>query len=271
MTLPDAIRYLRSQPRFAELMRDSYLDGDVVGGAERFRESGEWRAVVQLLEGKIAGARVLDVGAGTGMASAAFVGSGAAEVIALEPDSSEEGGRAAISVLNDPQIRVVEGLGESIRLPNASVDIVYVRQTLHHAADLPQMLRECARVLRPGGRFLACREHVVDNPKQLAAFVASHPVHQVAGTEHAFALPTYLAAIRDAGLTITRVWGPYDSVINAFPLVDSDAELAMAPALRLAKLGMIGRIAARVPLVTTLVRVLVNRHPGRLYTFFATK
>jgi hypothetical protein len=133
------------------------------------------------------------------------------------------------------------------------------------------MLRECGRVLRPGGSFLACREHVVDNDRQLAAFLASHPVHQLAGGENAFSLPAYEGAIRAAGLRIDEILGPWDSVINAFPLVNRQEDLRFAAARRLAKLGRIGRVAARVPGVTWLVRLLVYRHAGRIYTFVATK
>ena len=35
-----------------------------------------------------------------------------------------------------------------------SIDVVLLSQTLHHAADPARVLREAARVLRPGGRVL---------------------------------------------------------------------------------------------------------------------
>ncbi len=43
---------------------------------------------------------------------------------------------------------------EKLPLPDQSVDVVLLSQTLHHAGDPPRVLREAARVLRPGGRVL---------------------------------------------------------------------------------------------------------------------
>jgi ArsR family transcriptional regulator len=50
---------------------------------------------------------------------------------------------------------------ESLPLENASVDVALLSQALHHAADPAHVVRESARVLRPGGRVLVLdlREH----------------------------------------------------------------------------------------------------------------
>ena len=71
------------------------------------------------------------------------------------------------------------------------------------------MLAELARVLRPSGVLLACREHVVDNyGDSLRAFLESQVDHQLYGGENAFTLPDYRASIRSCGLDILVELGP---------------------------------------------------------------
>lgn len=273
-SVDEAIHILRADPASRDLVRDAYLGRDVVDSAKRFLGSGEFAAVRALLGDRLDGATVLDIGAGTGIASAAFLASGASRAIALEPDASDEVGRGAIKRLGShPGLEIVDGWGERIDLPDGTADIVYCRQALHHARDLPLMLRECARVLRPGGILIACREHVVDDARQLEQFLAAHPIHRLAGGEHAFALEDYLAAIEAAGLTIQRQIGPWDSIINAFPMARSDEELADLPSTLLGqRLGGLGRIVASLPVGAWLARRWLERpRPGRLYSFLASK
>jgi ubiquinone/menaquinone biosynthesis C-methylase UbiE len=274
MSIDEAVWTLRVSPAHVALVRDAYLGRDVKDSAERFLSSAEFQAVRILLRKYLEGAVVLDVGAGTGIASYAMLAAGATTVIALEPDPSDEVGRGAIARLSaGTRLRIIDAWGEKSGLPSSSVDIVYTRQALHHSADLDQMLAESARVLRPGGVLLACREHVVDNAEQLRAFLAAHPVHQLAGGENAFSLDAYLHAIEAAGLVVKRVLGPWDSVINAFPVARTDTELANLPRLMLEqRFGRIGRLAGSIPVIRRAVWARLRRpRPGRMYTFLATK
>ena len=142
----------------------------------------------------------------------------------MEPWTGSSAGRDAIARLEQPAIVTVDARGEDMPFDTGSIDIVYARQTLHHADDLSQMMAESARVLRPGGVLFTCRDHVVDDDAQLAVFLAGHPVHRLAGGEHAYRLDEYLGAIRAAGLRVKKVLGPWDSIINAFPHVRSEEE-----------------------------------------------
>lgn len=274
MTLDNAIRWMRSQPEYANVVRDAYLGPDLPDSAARFAHSGEFQAVLKLLGDRVPGAVVLDLGAGTGIASHAFLGAGAARIIALEPDPSElVGGGALQKLCAGLPVTLIADAAETIPLPTASVDIVYARQVLHHLRDLPEALRECARVLRPGGVFLACREHVADDARQLRQFLAAHPMHQLAGGEHAFPAPAYREAIARAGLRLQCELGPWDSVINAFPFVTDDTELARyaSHALR-QKFGPVGHLLSHVPGASALVwRWLRRARPGRMHTYFAVK
>jgi SAM-dependent methyltransferase len=272
MTTEEAVLQLRRDPAFADLVRDAYLGRDVDDSAQRFAASGEFAEVRRVLGRKLSGATVLDLGAGVGIASLAFAGAGAGRVVAVDPDPSDEVGRGAMARLaRHDEFEIVDGVGEEIPLPDESVDIVYCRQMLHHSRDLSAVIRDCARVLKPGGVFLACREHVVDDDAQLRAFLAAHPVARLAGGESAYPLATYLAAIRDAGLHVDRSLGPWDSVINAFPGVKTQAELEELVRARLrGKIGPAARVALAIPGVGAAVRRRLDKgQPGRLYTFMA--
>ena len=276
ITLDAAILSLRADRSSATLVADAYLGRDVAASSERFLRSAEFAEVKRLLGPMLPGAVVADIGAGVGIASYALQTSGASRVYAVEPDASDEVGRGAMERLREATstpIEILDGWGEALPLADDSIDVVYSRQVLHHAGDLERFMSEVARVLRPGGVFLACREHVVDNESQRKAFLDSHPVHQLAGGENAFSLPQYLAAIAASGLALTTLLGPWDSVINAFPLVRSAEELADYPARRLEeRFGSPGRGLSRLPGVSALAWRLIRRpRPGRMYSFLCVR
>ena len=90
-------------------------------------------------------ARVVDLGAGTGILTGALARLGA-EVVAVEPD------QAMLAELRRqlPGVRAAEGSAEALPLPDQSVDAVLCGQAIHWF-DLDRALPEIARVLAPGG------------------------------------------------------------------------------------------------------------------------
>jgi arsenite methyltransferase len=109
-------------------------------------------AVADLKEGET----VLDLGSGAGadvLISARRVGpTGKAigldmtdEMLALARENARKAG------VENVEFR--KGFIEAIPLPDASVDVVISNCVLNLSGDKPQVLREVARVLRPGGRF----------------------------------------------------------------------------------------------------------------------
>lgn len=88
------------------------------------------------------GARVLEIGAGTGEQANELRRRGF-DVVAIDVPSS--------NYAADRSADVIDYDGRQIPLPDASVDIVFSSNTLEHVPDLAQMHREIARVLRPGG------------------------------------------------------------------------------------------------------------------------
>jgi SAM-dependent methyltransferase len=270
MSHDEAILRLRADPRSASVVRDNYLDADVMGAASRFLASAEFGEALSLVGG-VRGKAVVDVGAGNGMASYAFARSGAAIVYAVEPDDSPLVGRGAMRrVIGGLRIRSIDAVGEDLPLADGSVDIVYCRATLHHVRDLDPFIAESARVLKPGGAFLACREHVAENGEELARFLEGHPVHRLAGGENAFPLRTYVGALVHAGLRVDAVIGQWDSVVNAFPTVASQVELRDLARRKLRR--KLGPLAMALRGLEPIADIWIKRPlPGRLYSFLATK
>jgi SAM-dependent methyltransferase len=121
------------------------------GGAamqyERYRPGPPPAAVDWVLPAPVR--TVVDLGAGTGGLSRLLVGR-ADEVIAVEPDDRMR------SVLTEsvPGVRAVAGRGESIPLPDGSVDAVLASSSWHWMDAVPTLL-EVGRILVPGGTLAA--------------------------------------------------------------------------------------------------------------------
>jgi len=279
MSWEEAVKRLRTIPEQAGLVRDAYLDEDNIEAAKRFASSEEFREVLSILEETVTLPRpwtVLDIGSGNGIAAYAFARNGSS-VFALEPDPSDDVGTGAIRRLKEAfalNIEILEHSAEKISLADGVADIAYVRQSLHHARDLQAMLNEIHRVLRDGGCLLACREHVVENDDQLEEFLRSHPLHQWYGGEHAYSLDRYRRCIRDAGFSLRKILGPFETVINIAPARMDDLKNALAmrmkfPGGKTVAAWLWRRKAIRSFCTWILSRI--SRTPGRLYSFVALK
>jgi hypothetical protein len=56
--------------------------------------------------------------------------------------------------------------------------------TIDFVIDTGFNCKEIARVLRPSGRFIAVRDHVISKPEDLPKFLDTHPLHNLYGGEH---------------------------------------------------------------------------------------
>lgn len=210
----DAVRWLREQPDQHELVMAAYYDDPLPAAAERYRQSEEWSAIRRLLP--MDRGRALDVGAGRGIASYALAHEGF-HVTALEPNGSALVGAGAIRSLaasSQLAMEVIQDFSERLPFPDESFDLVFARAVLHHTRDLHVACAEFLRVLKPGGRLLAVREHVISHAQDLDAFLQIHPLHHLYGGENAFQLPQYEAAIRQAGFRLNQSIGPLENPIN---------------------------------------------------------
>jgi len=271
-----AVLLLRKRPDMQSLLFDSFLDGDIEGGARRFRASEEFSETLKLLGSRMPGGVIVDVGAGTGIASIAFEASGAAKVYAVEPDQSNVVGTGAFcNLIGTTRIKILNENGHNISLADMTADVVYARQVLHHVGDLPPFLAECNRILKPGGIFVAAREHVINDERQLQAFLDNHPVHQLTHHEGAYTLRKYLSAMGSAGLKVINVFGPLDSVINSFPAFSQHDLDEIARRRYQRVLGPLGAAISRLTFarrwMLRLTMPEITRAPGRLFTFFAEK
>ena len=271
-----AVLALRADPTRQSLVRDGYYDDPLVDAANRYWRSDEWRSIAQILPRSPG--RALDVGAGRGIASYALARTGF-DVTALEPDPSAVVGAGAIRTLAREAALTIDVVQEhSERLPfvDGIFDLVFARAVLHHMRDLGAACREFARVLKPGGRLVAVREHVISRPDHLQAFLDHHPLHRLYGGEHAYLLSQYVSAIESAGLRLRSVVAPLESPINFAPHTEVSlrAEVASRAGRRLPGgaswlRGFLARDAVWRP--TRWLLGKIDDRPGRLYSFVAHK
>jgi SAM-dependent methyltransferase len=119
--------------------------GNVASSYDRVRPEPSTEALDWLVPD---GCRVaVDLAAGTGLFTRALLGR-AGQVIAVDPDARMR----AVLAERSPEVRVLEGRGEAMPLPDASADAVFI-STAWHWLDPVRAVPEIARVLRDGGRL----------------------------------------------------------------------------------------------------------------------
>ncbi|MEU1677289.1 class I SAM-dependent methyltransferase [Streptomyces roseifaciens] len=155
-------------------------------------------AVEELTGQPLAGSRVADVGAGTGIATVLLRERGA-DVVAVEPG----GGMAAQFRRALPGVPLVRGDGNALPLPDASCDLITYAQSWHWT-DTERSVPEALRVLRPDGALaLWWNISALDVPwiaaqdERLARFCGAEPSPA--------ARPDDTRAVRIAGLSGLRV------------------------------------------------------------------
>jgi 2-polyprenyl-3-methyl-5-hydroxy-6-metoxy-1,4-benzoquinol methylase len=94
-----------------------------------------------------AGRRLLDVGCGDG-SFLARMRKRAWDVTGVEPDP------AAVSVAKEKDLDVICATLEAARLPPNYFDVVTLNHVVEHVPDPIATVRECRRILRPGGRLI---------------------------------------------------------------------------------------------------------------------
>lgn len=94
-------------------------------------------------------ATVADIGTGTGFVAAGLAPK-AAKVYGFDA-SAEMLAVAAHNLGKFPNVELKQAPGDSIPLPDSSLDGVFANMYLHHAPDPLAAIREMTRLLKPGG------------------------------------------------------------------------------------------------------------------------
>jgi len=171
-------------------------DGRTGGSDQRLARCGVPTAVADLHDGEI----VLDLGAGAGadVLIAARRVAPRGRAIARHDRRDARARAAHASDAGAENVEFLKGYLEDIPLPDESVDVVISNCVINLAADKAVVLREAARVLRPGGR-LAISDVIADPGMDLAT---GADVAQWTGCiAGALTREEFAAGLEQAGLT----------------------------------------------------------------------
>jgi len=204
-------------------------------------DDGNWRAnsysLRVLLDRYVRdarGLRVLEVGAAKGWASRFWLERGC-EYVATDILTDARIGLGRGAFYGD--FARVQADGEHLPFAEGSFDAVYCFATLHHALDLPRMVREMARVARPGAIVCGLNEGTrgirqsAENPDQ-----ASEKALGI--NEHVHTVWSYVVAFTRAGLRLRRL-----ERSDGFPPVPYGERLSKLPKIG-TSLGALAHLSA---------------------------
>ena len=165
------------------------------------------------------GARVLDLGSGSGMDSflAALITGPTGTVVGLDMTDAQRAKAEALRRRHDVRnVTFVKGYIDAAPFEDGSFDVVISNGVINLAVDKPQVFREIARLLRPGGR-LAIADIVTD--VLLPETISCNTTLWAACIGGAWQVDRYREAIEAAGLRIVA-----DQVNDQYRFLSDNAQ-----------------------------------------------
>lgn len=148
--------------------------------------------------------RVLDVATGGGHTALAF-SRHVREVVATDLTARMlEAATAFLAASGATNVHTELADAEALPFPDASFDVVTARIAPHHFADPQRFVREAARVLRPGGRFLL-DDNIAPEDDELDAFMNRFEKWRDPSHVRAWRLSEWRTFVESAGLRVTHV------------------------------------------------------------------
>jgi 2-polyprenyl-6-hydroxyphenyl methylase / 3-demethylubiquinone-9 3-methyltransferase len=102
---------------------------------------------------EVRGLRALDLGCGGGFLAEEFASLGC-HVVGVDPSPVSIGAARSHAAARGLDIDYRVGTGEQLPAGDSAFDLVYCCDVLEHVSDLDRVVRETARVLKPGGLYL---------------------------------------------------------------------------------------------------------------------
>ena len=191
--------------------------------------------------GAISGGRVLDIATGHGNFVQLLVDSLVSfdEIVGI--DASERAIEAARSAFEGENIHFARMQAEKLDFEDNCFDTVSLSASLHHLANIPGVLAEAERVLKPGGHFVLAEMHRDGQTEAQLTFVYLH--HWAAAVDSALGILHNSTLARDELLACAASLNLDEIRCYDYSETDSDP----MDERRIAALdGMIERTLARV-------------------------